>query len=83
MNDKNFSDKIKEYRVFSLSACIFISWMFYEITMWITAFGIEELTALGTGAGVAISGIFASISASYKFVYDFARNKENKEENGK
>ena len=76
-----FSDKILEYRVFSISACVFISWMFYEITMWIVSFGLEEISALSTGAGVAISGIYASIAASYKFVYEFAKsnNKERKE----
>ncbi len=71
-----FSQKIKEYRVFSISACLFISYMFYHIVMWITSFGLEELHALSAGAGVAISGIFASIAATYKFTYEFSRNKE-------
>lgn len=75
-----FSDKILEYRVFSISACVFISWMFYEITMWIVSFGLDEISALSTGAGVAISGIYASIAASYKFVYEFAKSN-NKERN--
>lgn len=75
-----FSDKILEYRVFSISACVFISWMFYEITMWIVSFGLDEISVLSTGAGVAISGIYASIAASYKFVYEFAKSN-NKERN--
>lgn len=72
----NFAEKIKEYRVFSISACLFISWMFYNIVMWITSFGLDELNALSAGAGVAISGIFASIAATYKFTYEFSRNRE-------
>lgn len=75
-----FSDKLLEYRVFSISACVFISWMFYETTMWIVSFGVDEISALSTGAGVAISGIYASIAASYKFVYEFAKSN-NKERN--
>lgn len=76
--NKTFSDKLMDYRVFSISACVFISWMFYEITMWITGFGLDEISALSTGAGVAISGIYASIAASYKFVYEFAKNNNTK-----
>lgn len=72
----SFPEKIKEYRIFSISACLFISCMFYYIVTWITSFGVEELNALSAGAGVAISGIFASIAATYKFTYEFSRNKE-------
>ncbi len=84
--NKTFSEHLLDYRVFSISACIFISWMFYEITMWIVAFGLDEISALSTGAGVAITGIYTSIAASYKFVYEFAKsgghnsNKRYKEE---
>lgn len=76
--NKTFSDKLMDYRVFSISACVFISWMFYEITMWIIGFGLDEISALSAGAGVAISGIYASIAASYKFVYEFAKNNNIK-----
>lgn len=74
MENKSFSQKLLDYRVFSISACVFISYMFYVITMWIVGFGLEELKALSAGAGVAITGIYGSIAASYKFVYEFARS---------
>ena len=70
---------LKRYRIFSISCAIFISCMFYEMVAWITSFDVEELNALGAGAGVAISGIFGSMVAALKFTYTFAKNKIGKD----
>ena len=67
---------IKENRIFSLGAFVTVSVLLYEITYWVMSI---DMSTLSNGAGAAITGIYASVAATYKFVLEFARERSKDE----
>ena len=75
MKDTTFAQKIKDYRVFSIAAFITVSVLMFEFTYLIMDVIKNNPEALTMGAGTAISGIYVSISATYKWVLEFAKSR--------
>ncbi len=69
---KPLHQKIKDYRVVSISALIYISYLLYEVIHWTMSSNPTEL-----GSAVAVSGIIAGLVGAWKFTLEFARSRSN------
>jgi hypothetical protein len=58
---------LRDYRVVSTLSLAFNSYIMYDFLQWIQASPPETIAS-----GVAITGIMASITMTYKLVFDFA-----------
>ena len=67
----NFGKWIKENRIFSIAAFITNSVILYQMSEWVMS---QDLSQISGGAGALVSGVFASIAATYKFVLEFAKS---------
>lgn len=67
---KPLHQTIKDYRVVSISALCFISYLFLEVTEWIMTVPPDTL-----GQGVAVTGVYGALTGAWKFTLDFARSR--------
>lgn len=74
MNEK-LHQKIRNYRVVSISALIFISYLLNKTINWTMTSNPSEL-----GEALAVSGIIAGLVGAWKFTLDFARSRDNNSE---
>jgi hypothetical protein len=61
---------IRENRIFSIAAFVSVTVLLFQITYWVMS---QDLNNVSAGAGAAITGIYGSIAATYKFVLEFAK----------
>ena len=66
--------KIKDYRVFSISMAVFVSIIFYDVIGWAMDIYTPDIN---TGAALYVTGIVTAIVGLFQFVFKFAANKED------
>lgn len=67
---KPLHQTIKDYRIVSISALLFISYLLNKTINWVMDTNPAEL-----GEAVAVSGIIAGLVGAWKFTLDFARSR--------
>lgn len=77
MTFKQFSDGIKELRLFSIGAFVFAAYLLYLTVIWITTKSMPN----DIGDGIVVSGLVASLVGLCKFIFEFAikKSKSNEE----
>ncbi len=64
---------VKELRLFSIGAFIFVAFLLYDVIEWVTTR--SEPSAIGDG--IAITGIIGSLVGLCKFIFEFAIRKSD------
>lgn len=77
MAQNPLSDTLKEYRVFSISAFIFVACLLYEFIHWI----MDKSTPNDLGDGAVVTAVVGSLVGLAKFIFEFA-TKDTKRKAG-
>ena len=62
--------KIRQYRLVSVAALVFISYLFNRCLDWVMTVPPDTM-----GEGMAVTGVFGALAGCWKFTLDFARSK--------